>query len=90
MKCFLFEGYNRLTESSNRTPCKLRSRIFKFAEHAEVAEAARILDTAQNTLLIVDEAGKVPMHKNPANGNRLFRRRDLVKLLAKVAKPTRK
>ena len=31
--------------------------------------------------------GKIPMHRNPANGYRLFKREDLKKFLAKVARP---
>ncbi|MFO0906454.1 MAG: helix-turn-helix domain-containing protein [Pirellulales bacterium] len=64
--------------------------MVKLTEYVKVAEAAKILGVAQNTLRTWAEAGKIPMHKNPANGYRLFRRRDLAKFLAKVAKPTRK
>jgi len=44
----------------------------KLNEYVKVAEAARILGVAQNTLRSWAEAGKIPMHKNPANGYRLF------------------
>lgn len=59
----------------------------KLSEYVKVAEAARILGVAQNTLRSWAEAGKIPMHKNPANGYRLFRRDDLTRFLANVANP---
>ncbi len=59
----------------------------KVKEYVKVAEAAEILGVSQGTVRTWAEAGKIPMHKNPANGYRLFRRVDLEKFLAKVAKP---
>ena len=56
--------------------------------YVKVAEASRILGVAQNTLGSWAEAGKFPMHKNPANGYCLFRRGDLERFLAKVATPS--
>jgi len=53
----------------------------------KVAEAAEILGVAQGTVRSWAEAGKIPMHKNPANGYRLFRRKDLMKFLSTVAVP---
>ena len=35
------------------------------------------------------EAGKIPMHRNPANAYRLFRRSDLDKFLKQVARPAK-
>ena len=61
----------------------------KLSEYVKVAEAARILGVAQNTLRSWAEAEKIPMHKNPANGYRLFRRSDLERFLTKVARPAR-
>ena len=61
----------------------------KLSEYVMVAEAARILGVSQGTVRAWAEAGKIPMHKNPANGYRLFRRRDLEAFLAKVAKPSK-
>jgi excisionase family DNA binding protein len=58
----------------------------KLNEYVKVAEAAQILGISQNTLRVWAEAGKIPMHKNPANGYRLFRRTDLTAFLAKIAK----
>ena len=61
----------------------------KLNEYVKVAEAAKILGVSQNTLRSWAEAGKIPMHKNPANGYRLFRRTDLDRFLAKVARPVK-
>ena len=56
-------------------------------EYVKVAEAAAILGVAQGTIRSWEEAGKIPMHKNPANGYRLFRRKDLLKFLNSIAVP---
>lgn len=59
----------------------------KLSEYVKVAEAARMLGVSQNTLRSWGEAGKIPMHRNPANGYRLFRREDLERFLEKTAEP---
>jgi excisionase family DNA binding protein len=59
----------------------------KLSEYVKVAEAAEILGVSQGTVRAWAQAGKIPMHRNPANGYRLFRREDLNKFLAQVAKP---
>ena len=59
----------------------------KVREYVKVAEAAEILGVSQGTVRAWAEAGKIPMHKNPANGYRLFRRGDLDKFLSDIAKP---
>lgn len=59
----------------------------RFSEYVMVAEAAEILGVSQGTVRTWAEAGKIPMHRNPANGYRLFRRQDLEKFLEIVAKP---
>lgn len=59
----------------------------KLSEYVMVAEAADILGVSQGTVRSWAETGKLPMHKNPANGYRLFRRADLMKFLKVVAKP---
>jgi excisionase family DNA binding protein len=60
----------------------------KLTEYVKTAEAAKILGVAQNTLRKWAETGAIPMHRNPANGYRLFRRDDLERFLKVVAKPT--
>jgi excisionase family DNA binding protein len=59
----------------------------KLSEYVKVAEAAEILGVSQGTVRAWAEAGKIPMHKNPANGYRLFRRSDLEKFLRRVERP---
>ena len=48
------------------------------------AEAAQILGVSQNTLRAWAEDGKIPVHRNPANGYRLFLRSDLDRFLREV------
>jgi excisionase family DNA binding protein len=59
----------------------------KLTDYVKTAEAAEILGVAQNTLRKWAEAGTIPMHRNPANGYRLFRRIDLERFLKKAAAP---
>jgi len=59
----------------------------KLTEYVKTAEAADILGVSQNTLRKWAEAGKIPMRRNPANGYRLFRQSDLLKLLTKLEPP---
>lgn len=60
----------------------------KLSAYVKVAEAAQILGVAQNTLRTWAAAGKIPMHRNPANGYRLFKRSDLDRFLRTVATNT--
>ena len=59
----------------------------KLTEYVQTAEAAEILGVAQNTLRKWAGRGDIPVHRNPANGYRLFKRKDLEKFLAKVERP---
>lgn len=61
----------------------------KLSEYVKVAEAAEILGVSQGTVRAWGEAGKIPMHRNPANGYRLFRRADLEAFLRKISKPAK-
>ncbi len=60
----------------------------KVSEYVKVAEAARILGVSQGTVRVWAETGKIPMHKNPANGYRLFKRMELEDFLAAIDKPS--
>ena len=60
----------------------------KVSEYVKVAEAARILGASQGTVRVWAESGKIPMHKNPANGYRLFKRLELEDFLAAIDKPS--
>ena len=55
-----------------------------LSEYAKTAEAAQILGVAQNTLRKWAEQGDIPVHRNPANGYRLFKREDLLRFLKKI------
>ena len=56
----------------------------KLSEYVKVAEAADILGVSQGTVRVWAEAGMLRMHRNPANGYRLFKRNDLANFLEKV------
>lgn len=56
----------------------------KLSEYVKTAEAAEILGVAQNTLRKWAERGDIPMQRNPANGYRLFKRKDLEAFLRKT------
>ena len=53
----------------------------KLSEYVKVAEAAEIFGVSQGTLRNWSEAGKIPMHKNPVNGYRLFKKSELDEFL---------
>ncbi|MCA9037908.1 MAG: helix-turn-helix domain-containing protein [Planctomycetaceae bacterium] len=59
----------------------------KLSEYVKTAEAAEILGVSQNTLRTWAEAGQIPVRRNPVNGYRLFRRRDLERFLRDIAHP---
>lgn len=65
---------------------RLKTMKEKVSEYVMVAEAADILGVSQGTVRSWAAAGKIPMHKNPANGYRLFRRSDLETFLKRIAK----
>ena len=56
----------------------------KLSEYVKVAEAAEILGVSQGTLRTWAADGKIPMHRNPANGYRLFKRQDLAAFLKRI------
>ena len=64
----------------------------KLDEYVKIAEAAKILGVAENTLRSWADSGKLPVFGNPANGYRLFRQEDLtayLKELGQSGKPRR-
>ncbi len=63
--------------------------MIKLTDYVKTAEAAEILGVSQNTLRKWAARGDIPMHRNPANGYRLFKRVDLGKFLKKTAKPVK-
>ncbi len=58
----------------------------KLTEYFHTAAAAEYLGVAQNTIRKWAARGDIPMHRNPANGYRLFKRADLDLFLKKTAK----
>jgi excisionase family DNA binding protein len=58
--------------------------VSKLNESVKVAEAAEILGVSQGTVRTWAADGKVPMHRNPADGYRLFRRDELESFLKTV------
>ena len=61
----------------------------KLSDYLHTAAAAEYLGVAQNTIRKWAARGDIPMHRNPVNGYRLFKRSDLDRLLKKVAKPVK-
>ncbi|MCI0457804.1 MAG: helix-turn-helix domain-containing protein [Gemmataceae bacterium] len=61
----------------------------RLNDYVKVAEAARMLGVSQNTLRAWAEAGKIPVRRNPANGYRLFLRRDLKRFLTQVERQSK-
>ncbi len=55
-----------------------------LSEYLKTADAAKLLGVSQNTLRTWAKRGKIPVHRNPANGYRLFKRQDLVAFLESV------
>lgn len=60
--------------------------MIKLSEYVKTAEAASILGVSQNTLRSWAEDWKIPMHRNPANGYRLFKRSDIERFLTQIEK----
>jgi excisionase family DNA binding protein len=61
----------------------------KLSEYVKVAEAAEILGVSLGTVRTWAADGKIPMHRNPANGYRLFKRNDLLAFLKRIEKPVK-
>jgi len=59
----------------------------KLSEYMHTAEAAEHLGVHHNTVRKWAARGDIPMHRNPANGYRLFKRSDLDSFLKKTARP---
>lgn len=58
----------------------------KLSEYLHTAQAAEYLGVHDNTIRNWAARGDLPVHRNPMNGYRLFKRSDLDKLLKQVAK----
>ena len=62
----------------------------KLDAYLTIREAAEFLGVSTNTLRNWGRDEKVPMHRNPINGYRLFKRSDLKELLGQIADSNRK
>jgi DNA-binding transcriptional MerR regulator len=60
----------------------------KLSEYVKTAEAAEILGVSPNTFRTWAEAAKI-RRRNPANGYRLFARKDLEQFLAGMERPSK-
>ena len=61
----------------------------KLTEYLHTAAAAEYIGVSQNTIRKWAARGDIPMHRNPVNGYRLFKRVDLDRLLKKAAQPVK-
>jgi excisionase family DNA binding protein len=61
----------------------------KLTDYLQTAAAAEYLGVAQNTIRKWAARGDIAMHRNPANGYRLFKRGDLDKFLKRTAVPVK-
>ncbi len=55
-----------------------------MAKLSDYVKTSKILGVSQNTLRTWASAGKIPVHRNPTNGYRLFRKTDLEDFLGKM------
>ena len=58
----------------------------KLDSYLTIKEAAEYLGVSANTLRNWGRDNKLPMHRNPVNGYRLFKITDLDKFLANIEK----
>jgi len=56
----------------------------RLDDYLTIKEAAAYLGVSPNTLRNWGASGKIPMHRNPMNGYRLFKTSDLDELLSMV------
>ena len=61
----------------------------KLSDYLHSADAAEYLGIHHNTIRKWAARGEIPMHRNPENGYRLFKRTDLDNLLKKAALPVK-
>ena len=61
----------------------------KLSEYMHTSEAAEYLGVHHNTIRKWAARGELPMHRNPANGYRLFKRDDLNAFLKAIERPVK-
>jgi MerR family copper efflux transcriptional regulator len=52
-----------------------------FQDYLRIKEAARLIGVSEATLRNWCKQGKIKVHRNPVNGYRLFKKRDLEEVL---------
>jgi MerR family copper efflux transcriptional regulator len=62
----------------------------KLSEYVTIKEAAEFLAVSPNTLRNWELSGKIAVHRNPMNGYRLFKIKDLQSLLDDVERSAEK
>jgi excisionase family DNA binding protein len=78
--------FDKLASLAERYP--IRGWIVpKLSEYGKVEKASEILGVSQGTVWDWAAYGELPMHRNPANEYRLFKRSDLDAFLKKTARP---
>ncbi len=58
-------------------------------EFVRVKDAAGMLGVCTNTVRTWGAAGKIPEHRHPINNYRLYKRKDLERILREIQKPKR-
>jgi MerR family transcriptional regulator, copper efflux regulator len=61
----------------------------KIGDYLQTKEAAIFLGITPNTLRSWCRSGKLPVHRHPMNGYRLFKKTDLEAVLAAIAASSR-
>lgn len=56
----------------------------RLDDYLKIADAAEYLGISQNTLRKWADDGRLAVHRNPMNGYRLFKIKDLEKLLREI------
>ena len=87
--CSSHADFCRLPPRSSSPTEKKGQFMIKLTDYVKTAEAAEILGVSQNTLRKWAASGAIPMHRNPANGYRLFKRSDLDAFLRRAGTPVR-
>ena len=62
----------------------------KLDDYLQIAEAAEYLGVCKNTLRNWGEAGKIVEYRHPVNSYRLYKQKDLERLLKQIEKPVTK
>jgi len=59
-------------------------------DFVRVKEAAELLGVCSNTVRAWGAEGKIPEHRHPINSYRLYKRKDLERILREMQKPKRR